>query len=67
MRFVRNSHCRAMPPPSLIGSPNSVSGRRWLNVLSGGILAVYAITFVLFFRRSGPRDGDQFLVFHSLQ
>jgi hypothetical protein len=44
-----------------------VAGRRWLNVLSGGILAVYAITFILFFRRSGPRDGDQFLVFHSLQ
>jgi hypothetical protein len=45
----------------------SVSSRRWLNVLSGGILTVYAITFILFFRRSGPRDGDQFLVFHSLQ
>jgi hypothetical protein len=35
--------------------------------MSGGILTVYAITFILFFGRSGPRDGDQFLVFHSLQ
>jgi hypothetical protein len=45
----------------------SDSGRRWLRVLSGGILTIYAITFILFFGRSGPRDGDQFLVFHSLQ
>ena len=44
-----------------------MSSRRWLGVMSGGILTVYAITFIIFFGRSGPRDGDQFLVFHSLQ
>jgi hypothetical protein len=43
------------------------SGMRWLRVLTGGIVTVYGIFFVLFFGRTGPRDGDQFLVFHSLQ
>jgi hypothetical protein len=32
-----------------------------------GVVALYVLFFVIFFRRSGPRDGDQFLVFHSLQ
>jgi hypothetical protein len=32
-----------------------------------GVAALYAIFFIIFFRQSGPRDGDQYLVFHSLQ
>jgi hypothetical protein len=40
---------------------------RWLTALLIGVVALYAIFFIIFFRQSGPRDGDQFLVFHSLQ
>ena len=47
-------------------APRSVA-RRWLSALSLGIISVYAIFFVLFFGRTGPKDGDQYLVFHSLQ
>lgn len=43
------------------------AARRWLGALSVGIIVTYALFFVHFFGRSGPRDGDQFLVFHSLQ
>lgn len=45
----------------------SASGSRWLKLMSVGILTVYATNFILYFGRLGPRDGDQFLVFHSLQ
>src|SRR6202521_1226469 len=41
--------------------------RRWLRALSLGIVTVYAVFYVVFLSRSGPKDGDQFLVFHSLQ
>src|ERR1700682_2724679 len=41
--------------------------RRWLSALSLGIVTVYAVFYVVFLSRSGPKDGDQFLVFHSLQ
>jgi hypothetical protein len=41
--------------------------RRWLCALSSGIVAVYALFYVVFLSQSGPKDGDQFLVFHSLQ
>jgi hypothetical protein len=41
--------------------------RRWLSGLSLGILAVYGLFFLLSWNRSGPKDGDQFLVFHTLQ
>lgn len=41
--------------------------RRWLSALSVGILAVYGLFFLLSWNRSGPKDGDQFLVFHTLQ
>jgi hypothetical protein len=41
--------------------------RRWLSGLSFGILAVYGPFFLLSWNRSGPKDGDQFLVFHTLQ
>lgn len=42
-------------------------GRRWLSALSIGIVTIYVLFYVVFFSRSGPKDGDQFLVFHSLQ
>ena len=45
----------------------SNSARRLLNGFSIGIVAVYGLLFVLFFQRSGPRDHDQFIVFHELQ
>src|SRR6202049_262415 len=45
----------------------AVGPRRWLRVLSLGILAVYGLFFILSWNRSGPKDGDQFLVFHTLQ
>ena len=35
--------------------------------LSAGIVAIYAVFFSIFWGNSGPRDGDQFLVFHTLQ
>ncbi len=41
--------------------------RRWLSALSLGIVAVYALFYAIFLSQSGPKDGDQFLVFHSLQ
>jgi hypothetical protein len=41
--------------------------RRWLSALSLGIVTVYAVFYLLFLSQSGPKDGDQFLVFHSLQ
>src|ERR1700732_4046846 len=41
--------------------------RRWLSALSFGIVTVYALFYVVFLSRSGPKDGDQYLVFHSLQ
>src|SRR5580692_2391743 len=41
--------------------------RRWLSALSLGIVAVYAVFYVVFLSQSGPKDGDQYLVFHSLQ
>jgi hypothetical protein len=41
--------------------------RRWLSALSLGIVTIYAVFYVVFLSRSGPKDGDQFLVFHSLQ
>lgn len=47
-------------------APSPVASR-WLSALSLGIIVVYAIFFVLFFGRTGPKDGDQYLVFHSLQ
>jgi len=40
---------------------------RWLTALAIGVVALYVLFFIVFFRQSGPRDGDQFLVFHSLQ
>jgi len=40
---------------------------RWLTALVIGVIALYVLFFIVFFRQSGPRDGDQFLVFHSLQ
>jgi hypothetical protein len=48
-------------------TPPRPAARRWLNALSLGIIATYAAFLFVFFDRSGPRDGDQFLVFHSLQ
>jgi surface polysaccharide O-acyltransferase-like enzyme len=42
-----------------------LSTQRWLEVLSGGIIAIYGAHLVIFFSHSGPQDGDQFLVFHS--
>jgi hypothetical protein len=41
--------------------------RRWLSALSLGIVTVYGIFYLVFLSQSGPKDGDQFLVFHSLQ
>src|ERR1700736_2956972 len=41
--------------------------RRWLSALSLGIVTVYGLFYAVFLGRSGPKDGDQFLVFHSLQ
>src|ERR1700733_12027123 len=41
--------------------------RRWLSALSLGIVAVYGLFYVVFLSQSGPKDGDQYLVFHSLQ
>ena len=43
------------------------AARRWLCALSLGIVAVYALFYVVFLSQSGPKDGDQYLVFHSLQ
>jgi len=43
------------------------TGRRWLGLFSIGIVVVYGLLFILFLNRSGPRDHDQFLVFHELQ
>lgn len=45
----------------------STQGRRWILAFSISIVALYLLLFVIFLRRGGPRDADQFLVFHSLQ
>jgi hypothetical protein len=36
-------------------------------VLSLAIIVIYGVFFITFLGRTGPRDADQFLVFHSLQ
>src|SRR6202021_18911 len=41
--------------------------QRWLSALSLGIVGGYALFYFCFLSQSGPKDGDQFLVFHSLQ
>src|SRR3979490_3051587 len=51
----------------LAGSALRPHARRWLSALSFGIVTIYAVFYVVFLTRSGPKDGDQFLVFHSLQ
>jgi hypothetical protein len=40
---------------------------RWACAFPIGIVAVYIAFFLLFLNQSGPRDFDQFLVFHKLQ
>jgi hypothetical protein len=52
------------PQPDMALSP---AGRRWLNALIAGVVGVYGLFFIIFFTQSGPKDGDQFLVFHTLQ
>ena len=44
-----------------------VLAQRWLRALCAGIVAVYALFFVVCAQRVGPVDQDQFLVFHELQ
>src|ERR1700682_4206904 len=48
-------------------SPVRVGSQRWLCALSLGIVGIYSLFFIVFFAQSGPKDGDQYLVFHSLQ
>ena len=43
------------------------SATKLLTALVIGVVVLYVIFFILFFSQSGPRDGDQFLVFHILQ
>jgi hypothetical protein len=43
------------------------SAQHWLSALSAGIVLAYTIFYVAFLSHSGPKDGDQYLVFHSLQ
>ena len=45
----------------------SVAGRRWLSVLSLSVVGVYVLFFIFLGGRTGPQDGDQYLVFHTLQ
>src|ERR1700710_327917 len=54
-------------PSANLSRSTSRAGERWLSVLSIGIVVVYALVFVISLLRSGPRDHDQFLVFHELQ
>jgi hypothetical protein len=52
------------------GAPDSIMhpmAKQWLLALSLGVIALYVLFILVFFRESGPRDGDQFLVFHRLQ
>jgi len=42
-------------------------GKKWIAALSTGIVATYVVLWVAFLGRVGPRDFDQFLVFHELQ
>ncbi len=43
------------------------SAQHWLSALSSGIVLAYTIFYVVSLSHSGPKDGDQYLVFHSLQ
>jgi hypothetical protein len=45
----------------------SAPGRRWLSAFSVGIVGLYALHWIVFFGQTGPQDGDQYLVFHTLQ
>ncbi len=51
----------------LITTTRSPAGRRWLAAFALGIPATYAALFMALWTRIGPRDYDQFLVFHELQ
>jgi hypothetical protein len=46
---------------------SSAAARRWLSAVSLSIVASYVLFVVLFARQTGPQDGDQYLVFHTLQ
>jgi hypothetical protein len=46
--------------------PTSVP-RRWAYAFVVSIPAIYALIFLVFWNRVGPRDYDQFFVFHELQ
>src|SRR5882757_10698604 len=41
--------------------------RKWLLTFTLAIPAAYALFFLLTWTRVGPKDFDQFLVFHQLQ
>jgi hypothetical protein len=56
-----------LPMNELVEDTLRPLARRWLSALSLGIVTIYAVFYVVFLSRSGPKDGDQFLVFHSLQ
>lgn len=45
----------------------SPSQQRWLLIFAGAIPAAYVLFFLLTWNRVGPKDFDQFLVFHELQ
>jgi hypothetical protein len=57
----------AEPSPVLDIAEPSGEARRWLYVLSRGIVFVYIGLFLLLLDKVGPEDQDQFLVFHELQ
>lgn len=52
---------------TLSTSPLNGAARRWLAAVSVSVLTCYAVYFALFTYRVGPKDHDQFLVFHQLQ
>ena len=66
-RIDRDGHIDHLPMNGLGEITPRPLARRWLRALSLGIVAVYALFYVVFLSQSGPKDGDQFLVFHSLQ
>src|SRR6266849_2488088 len=63
----RDGHLDHLPMNGRGESTLRPVARRWLSALSSGIVAVYALFYAIFLSQSGPKDGDQFLVFHSLQ
>jgi len=63
----QNAPVDTAPSQPIAITRQTYRGERWLSALSIGIVAIYVLLFLTSLPLSGPKDHDQFLVFHELQ